>query len=209
MQPRQVEARGVRFNKLRLDFIERQRRRINNAGIAGTLREQFARHDRAGVEADRTTRDQVSPAYRDKVRRTGPRSDEMHRHRAASVSASAQVAGPTAMRGTMSRAAGPPAPRAAVSATDGAPVSAVTRSDRVTARPPAITRSPCGIRTSGTPIADAAAAMPGSLPLALDVARRPSCEVATPSRANAAAIAASISAARAPLRHPMPATIMV
>src|SRR5262249_45748442 len=81
---------------------------------------------------------------------------------ASPVSASAQVAGPTAMRGAISRAAGPPAARAAASATDGTPASAITRSERVAARIPAAARLPCGIKTRGTPIADAAAAIPGS-----------------------------------------------
>jgi hypothetical protein len=113
------------------------------------------------------------------------------------------------MRGAISREVGPPAASAAASATDGTPASAITRADFVVVRAPAAARSPCGIRTRGTPIANAAAAMPGSPPLAADVAMRRSSDIATPTRANAARIAASTSAAGAPLRHPTPATIMV
>src|SRR5215470_510600 len=199
----------MRLYKLCLDFIERQRCGVDNAGIVRTLRKQFARHDRAGIEADRTARDQVPPAHRDEVRRARPRSDEMHRHGGASVSASAQVAGPIAMRAAMSRAVGPAAARAAASATDGTPASAITRSDLVIAPAPAAARWPCDIRTRGAPTADAAAAIPGSSRLASDVAIRRSSDIVWPTRANAVLIAASISTARVPLRHPTPATIMI
>src|SRR5262249_45702567 len=163
---------------------EGQRRRIDNAGIAGTHRKQFRRHDRAGVQADRAPRDEIPSTHGSEVRRTRARADEVDGHGVSPESASAQVAGPTAMRGAMSRAAGPAAGRAAASATDGTPARAMTRSDRVAARIPAAARSPCGIRTRGTPIDDAAAAMPGSPPLAADVAIRRSCDAATPARAN-------------------------
>src|SRR5579871_2434947 len=206
MQPRHVETGIMRPDEFRLDFVKRQRRRIDDAGIGGTLRQQLRWHDRACIETDRTTRDQVPPAYRDEVRRTRPRPNEMHRHGAAPVFASAQVTGPTAMRGSISRAAGPPAARAAASATDGTPTTAMTRSDFVTARAPAAIRSSCAITTSGTPIDVAAAAIPGSLSLAADVAIRRSSDVAMPARASAAMMAASIAAAAAPLRHPTPAT---
>src|SRR5262252_1138713 len=200
----------MRLYKLCLDFIERQRCGVDNAGIARTLRKQFAWHDRAGIEADRTARDQVPPAHRDEVRRTRPRSDEMHRHGGgASVSASAQVTGPTAMRAAMRRAVGPAAARAAASATDGTPASAITRSDLVIAPALAAARWPCDIRTRGAPIADAAAAIPGSSRLASDVAIRRSSDIVWPTRANAVLIAASISTALVPLRHPTPATIMI
>src|SRR5215468_5505695 len=209
MQPCHVKARHVRIDERRLDFVKGQRRRIDDAGIGGTMREQLTGHDRAGIEADRTARDQVASAHRNEVRRTRPCADEMYHHGVSPVSASAQVAEPTAIRGAISLATGPPAARAAASATDGTPASATTRSDRVLTRAQAATRSPCDINASRTPIATAASAMPGSWHLAADVAIRQSSDAATPARANASMIAASISAARTPFRHPIPATIMV
>src|SRR5580658_11356687 len=96
--------------------------------------EQFARHDGAGIEANRTARDQIAAAYRDQVGRARPGADEMHRHGAAPEAATAQVAEPMTSRGPRRRAAGPAAARAAASATECTPVSASTRPDRVSVR---------------------------------------------------------------------------
>ncbi len=122
---------------------------------SGQYGQKLARHDRAGIEADGTARDEIAAAQRDEVWSARPRADEMHRH-GASVSASAQVTGPTEIRGRMSLAFGPPAARAAASATEGTPTSAFTRGDEDCARLPAASRSLGATRTSGTPRARAA-----------------------------------------------------
>ena len=84
----------------------------------------------------------------------------------ASSLASAQVTGPTTMRGRMSRAFGPPAASAAASATDGTPASASTRLDHVAPRAEAISSASCSTKTSLSPRAAAAAAIPGLFALA-------------------------------------------
>src|SRR5580704_17211783 len=113
--------------------------------------EQFARHDGAGIEADRTARYQIAAAYRDQIGRDRPGADGMHRHGTASDAATAQVAAPMTSRGLMRRADGPAAARAAASATECTPVSASTRSDRVSVRSFAACNSASGIRTRSTP----------------------------------------------------------
>src|SRR5262249_21694739 len=60
--------------------------RIDDAGIVRAAGEQLTGHDRAGIEAERTTRDQIASPHRNEVRRARPRADEMHRHGPASVS---------------------------------------------------------------------------------------------------------------------------
>ena len=84
LQPRHVMAGRMRRHELRLDLVERQRRGVDDARARRAMSEQGARHDRAGIEADRATRHEVAAAERDEVRSARPGADEMHRHRASS-----------------------------------------------------------------------------------------------------------------------------
>src|SRR5208282_4701695 len=161
MKPRHVEARGVRRSKFLVDLVERQRRGVDDARAGRAVREQFTWHDRAGVETNRTARDEIATAHGDKVRRARPGADEMHGHNAplgiCPEAASAHVAAPTTSRGLMRRAAGPAAASAAASATDGTPVSANTRSERVSVRSAAVLRSTSETAMTETPSVFAAA----------------------------------------------------
>src|SRR6058998_468268 len=134
MQARDIEPSSMRLHELRLNLIERHRRGVDNAGAGGAMRQQFRRHDGAGIEADRTARQEIAAAHRDQVGGAGAGADEINRHGERSEAANAQVTGPTAVLGAISRAEGPPAAKAAASATEGRPVSATTRSDRVAVR---------------------------------------------------------------------------
>src|SRR5262249_43053363 len=191
-----------------VDLVERHGRGVDEARVLGAPGEQIGRHDRAGIEAHGTAREDLLAAHGDEIGGARPGADEVHGHGAPPLSASAQVAGPTAVRGATRRAAGPPAANAAASATDGTPISATPRSEAVTARSPAASRSACGTSTSGTPRLVAAAAIPGSPPFTAGAAMIASALCCSPARDSAASIAAPISSAEAPLRQPMPATIM-
>src|SRR5262245_66219112 len=103
--------------------------------------QQNARNNGACVEADGAPREEIAAVHGDEVGGTRPRAYEMHGHGADPVSASAHVACPTAMRGSSSFASGPPAARAAASATDGTPLTARARSERVSQRAAAASRS--------------------------------------------------------------------
>src|SRR5581483_10872388 len=207
LEPRHVLSLLVRCDELGLDLLERHRRRVDDPRAVRAIGEKLARNDRAGIEADRAAGDQLAPPHRDEVGSAGTRADEMHCHDAF-VSASAQVTGPTAIRGRRSVALGPPAASAAASATDGTPTSAFTRGEKDCVRVPAASRSAGETRRSGTPRASAAATIPGSFPLPSEVAMRRSVSRPRFACANASSIAASTSACEAPLRQPMPATIM-
>ena len=171
------------------------------------MRQQFARHDRAGVEADRAARHEIAPAQRDEIGRARSGADEMHRHGAAS--GRRQRAGGGAdhnarhhqLRGrTTGR-------QRRASATDPTPISATTRCECVWRGLPALSRSACATRMRRSP---RAAPPPRCRARRLycrgrdNVERRPG----KPARASAAAITVSIAAAEVPRRHPMPATIM-
>ena len=134
VKPRHVEAGGVCGRELGIDLVERQRRRINDARACRAIGEQRGRHDRAGIEADRTARDEVAAAHGDQIRRARPGADEMHGHDAlvAAMAASAQVAVPTDDDAVPIRSrVGPAAASAAASATEGTPISASERSELV------------------------------------------------------------------------------
>ena len=80
MQPRHILAGRVRGHIFRLDLVERQRRGIDEARARRAVFQQFRRHDRAGIEADRAGGDEIAPAHRDQVGRARPGADEMHGH---------------------------------------------------------------------------------------------------------------------------------
>src|SRR5581483_10484837 len=208
VQSRDIVPVGVRRHVFRLDLVERHRRRVDDARADRAVLQQRTRHDRSRIETDRAARDQVTPAHGDQVGRARPGADEMHRHGARSVSASAQVTGPTTMRAASRLAAGPPAASAAASATEGTPVSSITRGECVAARAPAARRSGSDTRMSGTPSAAAAWAIPGSLSFIAAVAITETLVAARPACVQAASIAAVIAAADTPFLHPTPPMIM-
>src|SRR4029079_17220333 len=143
LEARHVEPRRMRGDELGLDLLERERRRVDDACAFWAVGQEFGGHDRAGIKTNGAASDQLAPAHRDEVGRAGTCTDEMHRHGASPESASAQVTGPTAMRGRMSRPFGPQAASAAASATDGTPARAITRAAHGGPRAPAISRSGC------------------------------------------------------------------
>src|SRR5260370_9202178 len=208
LKPRHVLSGGMGRHVFGFDVVGGQRRSVDQASPSRTISQQVRRDDRAGIETDRASPQQVAATDRNKVGGAWAGADEVHAHDRSSLTASAQVALPTAIRGRISRAERPPPARAAASPTEGIPISASTRSERGSARAPAALRSASGIRTRGTPSAAAAAAMPCSPRLSSGAAMRSSAFVAKPARASAAPITAPMSPAEVPLRQPMPATIM-
>ncbi len=210
MQPRHVAAGGVCAHELRLDLVEVERCGVDDAGAGRAQREKLRRHDRAGIEADRAARDEVAPAHGDEIGRAGAGADEMHGHGATPAVGERAGGGPhrDARRDQARRR---PARRERRRFRDrrhaGQREDAFRPRRGAGALPPRDRpgrREPAARRWNA-----AAAAMPGSLALGRrcrDDAGPPRCP--SPARASAAAIAASISAAAVPLRHPMPATIM-
>src|SRR4051794_17581692 len=91
MQPRNVLAAGMCGGDLRDDFIERQRRGVDDARARRAMRQDAFGDKRAGIETDRTDGDEVAAAQCQQIRGAWPRADEMHRH-APSPSAIAAVA---------------------------------------------------------------------------------------------------------------------
>ena len=73
----------MRPHELRFDLIEAHRRGIDDARAGRAVNEKLRRHERAGVETDRTARQQLAPAHRDEIGGAGACADEMHGHGAA------------------------------------------------------------------------------------------------------------------------------
>src|ERR1700679_1185860 len=96
--------------------------------------EQFRRYQGAGVEAYRTTSEEVAPTDGDQIRSPGSCANEVDCHCSSAPSASAQVTGPTATRGASNRELGPAAASAAASATDWTLSVAIDLVERVTVR---------------------------------------------------------------------------
>ncbi|MCY1308432.1 hypothetical protein D9M70_584400 [compost metagenome] len=80
MKPRHVETVGSRLQVFRLDFVQRHRRGIDDARTRRAILQEVRRNDRAGIEADRATSDQVAAAHRDQIRSPRAGADEMYRH---------------------------------------------------------------------------------------------------------------------------------
>ena len=131
-------------------------------------------HQGTGVQAHRAARENIASAHGDQIGGSGSRADEMDGHGEMSPSASAQVTGPTAMRGASNRAWGPAAASAAASATECTFMAAIDRAERVSVREFAASSRGCGINCSSTPRAAAAARSPASAPLTAGAAIRPS-----------------------------------
>jgi hypothetical protein len=85
MDPRDVLARLVGLAHLLDDLIERHGRRVDHPGAGPGTSQDFARHQRAGVEHHGAARDQVPAADRDQVRRPRPGADEVHGHATSSA----------------------------------------------------------------------------------------------------------------------------
>ncbi len=80
MEPGDIEAVLVRFREMDHDLIQRQRRRVDHSRAGWSGGEDVARHERAGVEADRAALDQPQSAHRDQIGRAGAGADEMDGH---------------------------------------------------------------------------------------------------------------------------------
>ena len=72
------------------DLVEGQRRGVDDQRAGRRGGEDFGRHQRAGIEADRAALDQPQPAHGDQIGRAGAGADEMHRHRARAVEIAAR-----------------------------------------------------------------------------------------------------------------------
>jgi hypothetical protein len=72
MQPRDVLAGRMGGDIFGLDLVERHRRGVDKTGILRAPVEHLARHDRAGIEADRAAREQIAPAHGDEIGAPGP-----------------------------------------------------------------------------------------------------------------------------------------
>ena len=84
MQPRHVETGVMRLLHLSDDIVERQRRRVDDARVRRTMRQHAGRHQRAGVKAHRTSRDEIAPAQSEQIGGAGTGADEMHGHELSS-----------------------------------------------------------------------------------------------------------------------------
>ena len=80
MQARHVEPRVMRGLHFRDDVVERQWRRVDDAGVRRTMRQHASGHERARVKTDRAARDEIAPAQRQKIGGAGAGADEMHGH---------------------------------------------------------------------------------------------------------------------------------
>src|SRR5580658_3804405 len=129
-----IETRRKGGDILALELIERHRGAINQPRAVRTMREQFRRDQGAGVEADRTTSEEVAPTNGNQIRSAGSCANEVNCHCRSSPSASAQVTGPTATRAASRRELGPAAASAAASATDWTLSVSIERTERVTLR---------------------------------------------------------------------------
>jgi hypothetical protein len=213
MESRHVFARGVSFDELGFDLIQGHGRSVDDPRCLWTVRQQFLRDHRAGVQADRAAGQQVPATDSDQIGGAGSGAYEVDGHDVV-VSARAQVTGPATTRGCSSRGFVPfvvaPA-NAAASATESTFMAAMECVERVTVAGLAASNASWEIANNGTPQAAAVACMPGSLVFAAGVAiavtfARPHA-VVNANSAMAASIAASTCAALTPARHPIPATI--
>ena len=80
MDARDIMPLGVRGFDLGDDLIEMHRRGVDHARIGGRRVHDLLRHQRSGIEADRTALDQLQSAHGDEVRRARPGSDEIDGH---------------------------------------------------------------------------------------------------------------------------------
>src|ERR1700716_3820504 len=151
------------------DLVERHRRRLDDARAGRAVSKKRLGHERACIQADGTTRDEIASAHSNEIVRTGSRPYEMNRHDPSPM-AMAQVTLLAATRAPSSRALGPAATRADASAIDGTPLISWTRNERVNTCPVTRPRSAIGQRTMGIDSDRAAFAMPRSSAFEVSVA---------------------------------------
>ena len=72
------------------DLVEGQRRRVDQARARRRRGEDVARHQRAGIEADRAALDQPQAAHGDQIGGAGTGADEMDGHCAGAVEIAAR-----------------------------------------------------------------------------------------------------------------------
>src|SRR5579872_6549916 len=161
MQPRHVLARGISAAEFLDDGFERERGGVDDPRAGRTEGEQFLRHERAGVETDGRTGDEVAAAQSDEVRRPGTGADEMDRHRPL-PRATAQATPSPIMRFTTRRASRPAPASAAASETEATPSAAFACGEGVAILPSTARKASAGRNSSGRPIACAAPTSPAS-----------------------------------------------
>ena len=81
MHPRDVETVAMGGVDFRDDFVERQRRGVNDPRARRRSGDNLARHERTGIKAHRTALDQAQPAHGDQIGCAGSGADETHGHR--------------------------------------------------------------------------------------------------------------------------------
>src|SRR6185312_14876317 len=148
MQPRHILARRMGAAEFLDDRFERERRGVDDPRARRTEAEQFLRHQRAGVKADRRAADEVAAAQGDEVRRAGPRADEMDDHRPL-PQAIAHVTPSPIMRGAMRRAPGPAPASAAASETEATPSAAFAWREGVATLPSTSRKASADKNSSG------------------------------------------------------------
>src|SRR5215468_7701012 len=207
MQPRHVAALLGGAPALFDDLVQRQRRGVDDARARRAVLEELLRHQRAGIEADRTATDQVAPAHRYQIDGARPGTYEMHCHRPSPL-AMAQVARAVAMRLPSSWPLRPATTSAEASAIDGTPFASSTRFEGARSRSVTAARSAAVQATNGTARRRAASGGPGSSAFSASVAIASSRSADRSKQWSASRTARSISSAEVPRRKPMPATIM-
>jgi hypothetical protein len=80
MQAGHILAGLVSGNIFGLDIVKRQRAGINDPCVGRAIVQQFLRHDRACIEADRRAAEDIATTDGDQIRGTGAGADEMDGH---------------------------------------------------------------------------------------------------------------------------------
>src|SRR5262249_61302218 len=88
--------------------VEGRRRGVDQSSPGRTISQQVRRDDRAGIETNRASPQQVAATDRNKVGGAWAGADEVHFHDRSSLTASAQVALPTAIPALTSPPPTPP-----------------------------------------------------------------------------------------------------
>src|SRR5262249_51798119 len=97
LKPRHVLSGGMGRYAFGFDVVERQRRSVDQSSPGRTISQQVRRDDRTGIETDRALPEQVAATDRNKICGAWTSADEVHAHDRSLLTASAQVAPPTAM----------------------------------------------------------------------------------------------------------------
>src|SRR5262245_60685899 len=135
MQPRDILTRAIGFCIFQFDLVERHGRSVHQPRARRAILQKILGHDRARIEADWASREQIAAAHGNEVGRTGACTDEMHRHLSSPPTAIAHATGPTTILGPSRTESLPAAASAAASQTELTPVSSRALSERLTVRP--------------------------------------------------------------------------